>query len=243
MANYHYRASIMASCYLSMSNSEDVENNEPSLNIIIQYGKGLHPASFIPQSLIDKRTPQSDVDEDEGIILLSIPTRTKSSTEQTFIITQLQYFRFQPSLTAQMEHADIIICHAGAGTLLEALSISTRCEQKSPSKRKIINAVINSRLMNNHQSELADELGLRGRISVTRNCASEWTTEDGANAFWEKIGKCQPVSFVVGRSESVPGDGRGVNAIGHVCSFQQILDEVMSVDNKHYSRGASTEKK
>ena len=107
----------------------DLENNEPSFDLTIQYGRDLCPTSFIPQSLLDKSTPQSDVDANEGIILLSIRIRTKSSTEQTIIIKLLRCFRFQPSLTAQMEHADnMIICNAGAGTLLEALSISTQCK-------------------------------------------------------------------------------------------------------------------
>lgn len=248
MANHHYHhhTSNVTSCCLPPSNSEigpalhnnmDIENNEPSLDITIQYGKGLHPVSYIPQSLLlDKSTPQSNVDADEGILLLSIPIRTKSCTEQTSIKTQLRCFRFQPSLIEHMEHADIIICHAGAGTLLEALSISTQCEQNSPSrKRKIINAVINSKLMDNHQSELADELELQGRISVTRNCASEWTTDDGASAFWEKI----RMPYVGGRTTSDPGDARRVNDnYSHARSFQQILDEVMSVDDKHYSRVA-----
>ena len=238
MANHHYRASNKAELRI------DVENEDPSLDLTIQYGRGVCPTSFIPHSLLDKSTPQSDVDTDEGIILLSIPIRPKSSTEQMFILTQLRCFRFLPSLTEQMERADIIICHAGAGTLLEALSISKQYEQKSHSKRKIINAVINSKLMDNHQSELADELELQGQISVTRNSASEWTTEEGANAFWEKIGKCKPVPFVGGRRTSVPGDARGGNeSYGHARSFQQILDEVMSVDDTHYSRAASTEKK
>lgn len=53
-------------------------------------------------------------------------------------------FRFKPSLTADMQSADLVICHAGAGSITEALSLE-----------KHVMVVINTSLMDNHQSELA----------------------------------------------------------------------------------------
>ncbi|KAL3758490.1 hypothetical protein ACHAWU_004333 [Discostella pseudostelligera] len=172
------------------------DDNNPTLDVTIQYGRGQCPISSIP---------------------------------------------FKPSLTDHMNRADIIICHAGAGTLLEALSLASPSERKSSSNQKIINAVINSKLMDNHQSELADELEIRGHISVTRNCELEWTTEDGAKAFWEMIGTFEPAPFFGGRSKGDDEGGRGVN--GHASSFQHILDQVMSGDETSWKRADSTKKK
>ena len=80
--------------------------------------------------------------------------------------------------------------------------------------------------MNNHQSELAEELEKRKHISVTSDCASEWTTEEEAKQFWNKLGQFQPVPFA-GRG------GCGSSAQrehDYVSSFQRIVDGVMCVD-------------
>ena len=218
------------------------DDNNPTLDVTIQYGRGQCPISYIPSCVLDKCTPQTaDVDMDEGTIILSIPIKSTSPTKQTLHRVQLRYFRFKPSLTDYMNRADIIICHAGAGTLLEALSLASPSERKSSSNQKIINAVINSKLMDNHQSELADELEIRGHISVTRNCELEWTTEDGAKAFWEMIGTFEPAPFFGGRSKGDDEGGSGVN--GHASSFQHILDQVMSGDETSWKRADSTKKK
>ena len=89
--------------------------------------------------------------------------------------------------------------------------------------------------MDNHQSELADELETRGHITVTRNCVLEWTTEDGANAFWETVGmRPQHVPFFGGRNKTDDGDeGRG-NCVNeyYVSSLEQIIDRVMGTAEK-----------
>ena len=232
MANHDYWASSHRGLF---------GDNNPTLDFTIQYGRGQCPISYIPSCLLDKCTPQPPVDMDEGIIILSIPIKSSVPTKQTLHRVQLRYFRFKPSLTDDMDRADIIICHAGAGTLLEALSLTSPSERKSSSNQKIINAVINSKLMDNHQSELADELEMRGHISVTRNCESIWTNEDGAKAFWEMIGTFEPVPFFGGRSNGDDEGGRGVN--GHASSFQHILDQVMSGDKTSWKRDDSMKKK
>ena len=91
--------------------------------------------------------------------------------------------------------------------------MTTRRRHQHP---PIINAVINSSLMNNHQLELAEELEKRSHIRVS--LASEWTTDEEAKQFWIKLGQFQPVLFA--------GMERGPN---YVSSFQRIVDEVMSV--------------
>jgi len=54
-----------------------------------------------------------------------------------------------PSIAQEMRNADLIIGHAGAGTCMEALSFA-----------KPLLVVVNNKLLNNHQSELAERLAI-----------------------------------------------------------------------------------
>lgn len=205
----------------------DVSNEQDeaeTLELVIQYGSGTCPLSFIPPSLtrtsLDNNCHENN---DVGSIILIVPTITNDSTQQNHKV-HMKWYRFQPSLLQDMERADIILCHAGAGTLLEALAI--RRKQNQP---PIINAVINSTLMNNHQSELAEELEKRKHITVTSDCASEWTTEKEATQFWIKLGQFQPVPFAGRGGSSAQRD------YSYVSSFQRIVDGVMCVEYKKNS--------
>ena len=97
-------------------------------NITIQYGRGRCPLSFISHSITGTSTTQETAgDDDSGSIIYIIKESAhdipnKHSTE---VRIRVRWYRFLPSLSAEMERADIILCHAGAGTLLEALAISS----------------------------------------------------------------------------------------------------------------------
>jgi beta-1,4-N-acetylglucosaminyltransferase len=67
----------------------------------------------------------------------------------------IQAYGFQSSLDHDMKAADLIIGHAGAGTVMEALRLQ---------KRMVV--VINTLLMDNHQVELASAMAKRGHLSV-----------------------------------------------------------------------------
>ena len=60
---------------------------------------------------------------------------------------QVQVFEFAPSLAEYMQQADLIISHAGSGSIFEALRLG-----------KPLLAVPNAILMDNHQAELAEHL-------------------------------------------------------------------------------------
>lgn len=65
-------------------------------------------------------------------------------------------FRFSPSLDKYMENASLIISHAGAGSIMEALAL-----------KKPLLVVINETLMDNHQSELSDAMMEEGYLTST----------------------------------------------------------------------------
>ncbi|EFA81358.1 putative glycosyltransferase [Heterostelium album PN500] len=73
------------------------------------------------------------------------PTTSSSSSLPTGF--QSYYYRFKPSLFDDMNNSTLIISHGGSGSILESLEI-----------HKPIVCVTNSRLMHNHQVELADRL-------------------------------------------------------------------------------------
>ncbi|KAL3799605.1 hypothetical protein ACHAWO_008921 [Cyclotella atomus] len=191
----------------SSSTDPDRESEESVVEVLIQYGMGSCPSQFLPPAV--GGAVQSDASDDEGFISARFPIDNGAAKHVTM---NIKWYRFKTSLTADMEGADLILCHAGAGTLLEALSL------KSTNDR-VINAVINSELMDNHQSELADELEKRKHIRVTKE-VKELTTFSGARDFWTEVNDFVPKPFV---------DGCGMSQVdAKVSNFQRIIDRVMS---------------
>ncbi|XP_015910454.1 UDP-N-acetylglucosamine transferase subunit ALG13 [Parasteatoda tepidariorum] len=62
-------------------------------------------------------------------------------------ILEIEWFKYKDSLADDIKSASLVIGHAGAGTILESL-----IEQKP------LITVFNETLMNNHQSELAEQM-------------------------------------------------------------------------------------
>lgn len=69
---------------------------------------------------------------------------------------QVESYDFKASLAPDMEAADLILSHAGAGTVTEVLRMRE--------KRMVV--VINTILMHNHQTELANAMGERYHLYV-----------------------------------------------------------------------------
>lgn len=83
---------------------------------------------------------------------------TKPDTTQHSSSIEIQSYDFRPSLKADMEEADLILSHAGAGTVMEVLRMH---------KKMVV--VINTDLMDNHQTELAGAMADRGHLHVVES--------------------------------------------------------------------------
>ncbi|CEH12713.1 glycosyltransferase family 1 protein [Ceraceosorus bombacis] len=75
--------------------------------------------------------------------------RLQLETSHGVHLTLIDYVH---DLSEEISRADVVICHAGAGTILESLRSTSA---RDPPK---VLVVPNTTLMDNHQSELADEL-------------------------------------------------------------------------------------
>jgi len=137
------RCGSSCSSSLSSSSGPDSSYYSPdgtegsSLDVTIQYGTGRCPLSFLPPSLLGASVPRTSDDDDggggdgSGWTVLSIPKMAGAARGDGTSIdgrsshrVLVRWYRFRPTLAAEMERADAILCHAGAGTLLEALEIS-----------------------------------------------------------------------------------------------------------------------
>lgn len=78
-----------------------------------------------------------------------------------------------------MRNASLIISHAGAGSIMEGLSLN-----------KLMLVVINSSLMVNHQTELAYALSKRRHL-----CCVDSPADLIVSSIWAKIGEFKPASF------------------------------------------------
>jgi UDP-N-acetylglucosamine transferase subunit ALG13 len=191
---------------------------EVDREIVIQYGRGTCPAQFFPSEI--GRAVDGGTFDDEGFISMRFLNDSQGAVNHFILL--IRWYRFKPSLKNDMERANLILCHAGAGTLLEALSLSHPSDTTS-STHRVINAVINTELMDNHQSELAEELEKRNHILVTKD-VDEWATLRGAESFWKGVNDFVPSPFFGGSSriDSASGEGR-------VSNFQQIVDRVIGI--------------
>lgn len=66
---------------------------------------------------------------------------------------KIEYFQLCPSIEDYVASADLVISHAGAGSILEALDA-----------KKPLVVVTNNLLMDNHQLELAEQLFIDGHL-------------------------------------------------------------------------------
>ena len=134
-------------------------------SLTVQYGRG----SVIPFA---DSTISETKNETDGAVAASSATVTKQNVHVNGI--RCDAFQFKPSLRQDMEDADLIISHAGAGSIMEGMELCAAANSKTKSsprdqRQKKLVVVTNAALMHGHQSELADALEARGHLFVVRD--------------------------------------------------------------------------
>ena len=136
--------------------------------LVVQYGKG-----EMPQIRNDSNEENRELEEGqrEGLYRLLSDEEEEKHTSQARSASptiQWEVYKFKPSLEADMRDADLIISHAGAGSIMEGLE---HCRERNSQTKENIHqkklvVVINDRLMDNHQCELAYALKKRRYLFV-----------------------------------------------------------------------------
>lgn len=117
----------------------------------------------------------------KGSIPASLQNYTKTDGNDSPFVLVTAY-DFKPSLATDMKEADLIVCHAGAGTVMEVLQLE---------KPAVV--VINRKLMDNHQQELANAFGQRGNLFVVEDPKELLEKE-----CWERIKQFKPNKYEAG---------------------------------------------
>uniref|UniRef100_A0A8C6CHU1 UDP-N-acetylglucosamine transferase subunit ALG13 n=2 Tax=Pecora TaxID=35500 RepID=A0A8C6CHU1_MOSMO len=144
-------ASSQGSCSRSPSSGPRRRCTSRSLSSLQRLFKSLYLASsilqdrFLPDVIIQNLGYNRLVLQIGRGKVVPEPFSTESFT--------LDVYRYKDSLKEDLQKADLVISHAGAGSCLETLE-----------KRKPLIVVINEKLMNNHQLELAKQLHKDGHL-------------------------------------------------------------------------------
>ena len=77
----------------------------------------------------------------------------RSELTSQLVETDWDVYSYKPSLKEDLEWADMVISHAGSGSIIESLRMNKACL-----------VVVNEQLMDNHQKELAYELDKAGYL-------------------------------------------------------------------------------
>lgn len=102
---------------------------------------------------------------------------------------KIETYDFRPSLIEDMKKADLVLSHAGAGTVMEVLRMN---------KKKLV-VVINTQLMDNHQTELAGAMAARGHLFMV-----EHPQQLDESKTWESFEDFSPIPHQHGDSFDMP---------------------------------------
>ena len=115
-------------------------------------------------------------------LVLQIGNSQMPSLENAAIPTDC--YRYKGSIEQDIRQADLVISHAGAGTILETLEA-----------RKPLLVVVNEKLMDNHQLEIAHEMEQQGYLFHCTCSTLAATLRKFANHAFKQYEKGNPALF------------------------------------------------
>ncbi|CAF1152977.1 unnamed protein product [Adineta steineri] len=96
----------------------------------------------------------------------------------------IEHYQYKDSIDNDIQQADIVISHAGAGTILQTLEA-----------HKPLLVVVNEKLMNNHQLEIANEMEQQGYLYHCTCSTIAKTLEKYVNHKFRQYEKGNPLLF------------------------------------------------
>ncbi|KAJ7973382.1 UDP-N-acetylglucosamine transferase subunit ALG13-like protein [Quillaja saponaria] len=124
---------------------------------------------------------------------LYIPTKSEGGDGSLAV----DYFTFSSSIADHLRSASLVISHAGSGSIFETLQLG-----------KPLIVVVNEDLMDNHQSELAEELAESKHLYYARPQTLNQTVADMdlKSLVPYSPGDATPVAKIINRFLSFPDD-------------------------------------
>ncbi|CAF1011888.1 unnamed protein product [Rotaria sordida] len=96
----------------------------------------------------------------------------------------IEYYTYKDSIENYIQQADLVISHAGAGTILQTLEA-----------HKPLLVVVNEKLMNNHQLEIAHEMEKQGYLFHCTCSTLATTLRKFVNHKFKQYEKGNPLLF------------------------------------------------
>ena len=97
---------------------------------------------------------------------------------------QIEHYQYKDSIDNDIQQADLVISHAGAGTILQTLEA-----------HKPLLVVVNEKLMNNHQLEIAHEMEQQGYLFHCTCSTLETGLQKFVNHKFKQYEKGNPLLF------------------------------------------------
>ena len=140
--------------------------------LVVQAGAGGHAPERLLAGLEGTGSGSKKGPSSGAAATTTTTTTTMALSGTTAKGLSVEFFDYAPSLTDRFAGADLVVTHAGAGSIFETLSLpppsSSRGRRRGPAGPAPppvpLIAVPNGALMHDHQAELASELEGRGLL-------------------------------------------------------------------------------
>ncbi|ABN67759.2 syntenic homolog of ALG13_YEAST UDP-N-acetylglucosamine transferase subunit ALG13 (Asparagine linked glycosylation protein 13) [Scheffersomyces stipitis CBS 6054] len=163
----------------------------------LQYGNEINPTTneHVSRDYFERLVKQSEI---VSKFQLDISTDRKSDTDGSITYSSTKYdfvleaFPFSMDIDSHIRSADVVISHAGTGSIIDALKLH----------KKLV-VIVNDALMDNHQAEIANEFA-KLNYCVSHNVNELFGTEKLINSVRSLLdGSIQLTEFPANKKEIV----------------------------------------